>query len=301
MAVPALTGVSPSSGPAGGGDLVRLTGSGFAPQVAVLFGGAPAEVLSVREEAGVSVADVRTPAHADAVVDVTLRNLDAAGEPVPGEEAVLAGAYRFLRPRIVRESDLTRLVRTLLRELKRQVVENTSISVSVDYDDAAAEGISVVAISKLPALVLSGPRLAENRFFSTNEPREDVVAGPGGPEIVRRRPPLTVDLSFTLTAASDRTVELLNLMAAVATFLNRNRWIEMPRDPDDPSKGTVRWEMDPEGEFRTRLDGPDDVRVFTCGLVVRGFDVDEGLPMDLGRAVAETELETGAIEPGGTP
>jgi hypothetical protein len=95
---------------------------------------------------------------------------------------------------------------------------------------------------------------------------------------MRRRPPYTVDLVFTLTAASDRTVELLNLMAAVATFLNRNRWVELPRDPGDPGAGTTRWEMDPEGEFQTRLDGPDDVRVFSCGFVVRGFDIDEGLP-----------------------
>ena len=301
MAVPALTGVSPLSGPAGGGDLVRLTGSGFAPQVSVLFGDAPAEVLSVREEAGVSVADVRTPAHADAVVDVTLRNLDAAGDPIPGEEATLAGAYRFLRPRIVAEADLTRLVRTLLRELKREVIENVSITVSVDYDDTTVDGLNVVAISKLPSLVLSGPRVAENRFFSTNEPHEDVVPGPAGPELMRRRPPYTVDLSFTLTAASDRTVELLNLMAAVATFLNRNRWVELPRDPDDPGAGAARWEMDPEGEFQTRLDGPDDVRVFTCGFVVRGFDIDEGLPLDVGKAVAATELETDAIAPGGGP
>ena len=81
------------------------------------------------------------------------------------------------------------------------------------------------------------------------------------------------------------TVELLNLMAAVATFLNRNRWVELPRDFGDPSAGNVRWEMDPEGDFQTRLDGPDDVRAFTCGFLVRGFDLDEDLPLDLGRAV----------------
>ena len=301
MAVPTLTSISPATGPTAGGDVVRLTGTGFAPEVAVLFGDAPAEVLSVREEAGVWLVDVRTPAHADAVVDMTLRNLDAAGDPIPGEEATLAGAYRFLRPRIVVEADLTRLVRTLLRELKRQVIENVSITVSVDYDDTTIDGLNVVAISKLPSLVLSGPRVNENRFFSTNEPHEDVVPGPAGPELMRRRPPYTVDLSFTLTAASDRTVELLNLMAAVATFLNRNRWVELPRDPGDPDAGEVRWEMDPEGEFQTRLDGPDDVRVFTCGFVVRGFDIDEGLPLDVGKAVAETELETDAIAPGGAP
>ena len=301
MAVPTLTGISPATGPTGGGDVVRLTGTGFAPEVAVLFGDAPAEVLSVREEAGVSLADARTPAHADGVVDVTIRNLDVDGASVPGEEATLAGAYRFLRPRIVAESDLTRLVRTLLRELKRQVIANVSMTVSVDYDDTTVDGMSVIAISQLPSLVLSGPRVVENRFFSTNEPHEDVVPGASGPELMRRRPPYTVDLSFTLTAASDRTVELLNLMAAAATFLNRNRWVELPRDPDDPAAGTTRWEMDPEGEFQTRLDGRDDVRVFSCGFVVRGFDIDEGLPLDVGKAVADAELDTVAVPPGGAP
>ena len=301
MAAPTLTGISPATGPTGGGDVVRLTGTGFAVKVAVLFGDAPAVVLSVREEAGVSLADVRTPAHADAVVDVTIRNLDAAGVPVPGEEATLAGAYRFLRPRIVSESDLTRLVRALLRELKRQVLANVSMTVSIDYDDTTVDGMSVIAISQLPSLVLSGPKVVENRFFSTNEPHEDVVPGASGPELMRRRPPYTVDLSFTLTAASDRTVELLNLMAAVATFLNRNRWVELPRDPDDPAAGTTRWEMDPDGEFQTRLDGRDDVRVFSCGFVVRGFDIDEGLPLDVGKAVADAELDTVAVPPGGAP
>ena len=301
MAVPTLAEISPAAGPTGGDDLVRLTGLGFAPKVAVLFGDAPAEVLSVREEAGASIVDLRTPRHGDAVVDITLRNLDEAGVPIPGEDASLAQAYRFLRPRIVAESDLARLVRTLLRELKRQVLASVSMTVSVDYDDTTVDGINVIAISQLPSLVLSGPRVAENRFFSSNEPHEDVVPGAVGPELMRRRPPYTVDLSFTLTAASDRTVELLNLMAAVATFLNRNRWVEMARDHDDEAAGTARWEMDPEGEFQTRLDGPDDVRVFSCGFVVRGFDVDEGLPLDVGRAVVETELQTEGIVLGGAP
>ena len=53
---------------------------------------------------------------------MTLSNVDAAGNPVVGESIALAGAYRFLRPRIVREADLTRLIRTLLRELKRHVI-----------------------------------------------------------------------------------------------------------------------------------------------------------------------------------
>lgn len=299
MTVPSIHRVSTSNGPTSGGDLVRIEGTGFAPWVAVLFDVAAAEVIAVREEGGRSVADVRTPPHAEGLVDVVLRNLDVDGVPIPDEEVVLVAAYRFLRPRIAQEADLTRLVRTLLRELKRQVIQATSIAVSVDYDDTPADGLNVIAISQLPSLVLSGPRLAEDRPLSTNVPHEDVVPGSEGPELVRRRPPFTVDLSFAITAASSSTVELLNLMAAIATFLNRNRWVEMPRDPADPGAGTVRWEMDPDGELRTRLDGAGDVRAFTWGLVIRGFDVDEGLPLDRGRAVLETELGAETIAPEG--
>ena len=107
---------------------------------------------------------------------------------------------------------------------------------------------------------------------------------------------------FSLTAASERTAELFNLMAAVATFLNRNRWLELQRDPADASRGSVRWELDADGEFRTQLAGKDDVRAFTCGFVVRGFDVDEGLPLDFGKRVTEPELlATQAIASGGAP
>lgn len=299
MAIPTLTSLAPVSGPAGGGDLVRLRGTGFAERIQVLFGAIAGLVASVREAAGESFADIRTPAHLPELTDLTLKNLDEDGVPVPGEEVVLAAAYRFLRAPIVREADLTRLVRSLLRELKRQVLDNVSASIALDYDDTPSDGLSVVAMAKLPSLVLAGPRLIENRFFSTNEPHEDAVVGPSGPELLRRRPPFTMDLGFTITAASDRTIELLNLMAATATFLNRNRWLELPRDPDDAAKGTVRWEMDPDGEFRTKLDGEGEVRVFTCGLVVRGFDIDEGLPADFSKAVAETDLGVGTL--GGTP
>ncbi len=183
------------------------------------------------------------------------------------------------------------MVRQLLRELKRQVLANVSTTISVDYDDTVVDGLNVIALAKVPSLVLSGPTLRPNRFYSANVLHEDLVAGTTGPEMVRRTPPYTADLGFTLTAASDRTAELLNLMAAVATFLNRNRWLKLPRDPENESLGTVRWEMDAEGEFRPQLAGKDDVRAFTCGFVVRGFDVDEGLPLDLGKQVAALQLE----------
>lgn len=281
---------------------MRLVGTDFADRVRVLFGGVAAEAPSVRDEAGLRLVDLRTPVHAPGVVGVELQNLDAAGVPVPGESVVLVGAYRFARPTVAREADLTRVVRQLLRELKRQVLANVSATVSVDYDDTTLDGLNLIAMAKVPSLVLSGPTLRPNRFYSANVAHEDVVDGIAGPELARRKPPYTVDLVFTLTAASERTAELFNLMAVVATFLNRNRWLELQRDPADASRGSVRWELDADGEFRTQLAGKDDVRAFTCGVVVRGFDVDEGLPLDLGKRVTEPELlPTQAIAPGGAP
>jgi hypothetical protein len=301
MAIPVISSISPATGPTAGGDLARVTGVNFAAQIEVFLGDAEATVISVREESGNSIADIRTPSRIAGTVDLVVRNLDATGVLVLGEEAVLTAAYRFLAPQIIREANLTRLVRGLLRELKKQILANASMTVSVDYDDTAIDGLNVVALSRLPSVVLSGPKVSENRFFSSNTSHEDVVPGSSGPELRRRRPPFTVDLSFTITAASDRTVELLNLMAAVATFLNRNRWFELPRNPEDADAGTVRWEMDPEGDFQTQLDGSDDVRAFSCGFVVRGFDIDEGLPLDLGKAVVELDVGAEAIVPGGTP
>ncbi|MDQ3067564.1 MAG: IPT/TIG domain-containing protein [Actinomycetota bacterium] len=292
--------MAPTSGPASGGDLVRLVGTGFAPRVSVRFGGRAAVVVAVREEAGTSLADVRTPAHEAGLVDVELQNLNASYLPIVGESVLLIGGYRFARATVAREADLTRIIRQLLRELKRQVLANVSATVSVDYDDTTIDGLNVIAMAKVPSLVLSGPTLRPNRFYSANVPHEDVVAGSSGPEMVRRKPPYTVDLVFSLTAASERTAELFNLMAAVATFLNRNRWLELSRDPDDAARGVARWEMDADGEFRTQLAGKDDVRAFTCGFVVRGFDVDEGLPLDLGKLVAEPQLQTQPFA-GGAP
>ncbi len=301
MPVPSIADVSPASGLSRGDQFVRVKGENFAAAVAVRFGEAEAEVLFVGDDVGASFADVRTPTHAPGRVAVRVVNLDADGVPVPGEETVSPEAYRYERYDIVQESDLARMVRTLLQRLKAYLLANTSISVSVDYDDTVEDGLDLTAMASLPSLVLSGPRLAENRFYSENVLRETVVDGSAGPEVVRNRPPYTADLSFTITVASDRTAELLNLMAAMATFLHQSRWLEMARDADNAAAGTVRWEMDPEGDFRAALDNPNDVRAFTCGLVIRGVDVADGLPIDIGRPVEQIDIFTEALKNGENP
>lgn len=301
MAVPNISNVSPFMGTSIGGEVVKISGTGFAENVSVLFGEVPAEVIVVRKERGLTAADVRTPAHEPSIVAVTVTNEDYTGVPVPGERVTLPDAYEFRRSELAAESDLTRLVRTLLRMLRAQLPGNTGITVSVDYDDTTRDGLDVVAISSLPSVVLSGPGISENRFNSTNEPKHIPVFSDFGPDVVRHGPSFTVDLNFTITVASDRTIELLNLIAAVATFFSRNLWLEMDRDPADPGLGSVKWEMASTGEFRTHLSEGGDVRAFTTGFVIRGFDMDEGVRTGLTRPVEDTGISINQITDGGLP
>ena len=128
------------------------------------------------------------------------------------------------------------------------------------------------------------------------DPRSDLEAGDGGGEGVRvherdrregdgrrRRVAGRVDGHLARARGDDRASPLEQ------------------RDPADASRGTVRWELDADGEFRTQLAGKDDVRAFTCGFVVRGFDLDEGGPLERPRVVEETQLDTEAIPIGGAP
>lgn len=280
--------IDPSMGLATGGELVSIRGT-FPASVAIWFGDRRATIESRVPDAssGEEIIQVRTPPQVPTRVDVTAIELDATGGTVPGSSFTLASVFRFVRVSLGVESDLTRLVRTLLRELKRQVLENTTIAVSVEYPEDPDALVTKIAQAKLPSLVLSGPRLRENRDYSTNELGEELVVGLGGPELRRRRPPYTVDLELGVTIASDRAAEMLNLQSALVRFVRANRWIVMPRDAVAPDGPIVGWELDPVGELRPLVEGTErtDLRAFAWGIVIRGFDLAEDQVLDVHRQV----------------
>jgi hypothetical protein len=202
--------------------------------------------------------------------------LDVSGGPVVGEEA--HASFRFLRALIAEESDLTRLVRALLRALKAQVIANASTPVSLDYREQMS---SVVPIAKVPSLIVLGPDVRENRLYATNEAGERIVPGPSGVEIERLRPPMTVDLRFVLEVVTNTTAEHLNLFVALVNFFHRNPYLALERDPHDPAAGVVRFPLVAEGEARTAERAgdvrarKDDVHAFSWGIAIRGFPIDD--------------------------
>jgi hypothetical protein len=278
MSIPRLHSLQPKYGPTGGRTLVEIAGSGFRlrgaeerPSVRVLFGGVTASRVEV---VGPSLLRAVTPENEPGPTEVVVANLAPDGAQIPGEVAQVTGAFVYMRPGIAAESELTRLVRTLLRSFKRQVLENTVLTVSTDFawleDDAVMSHLAC-----LPGLVLLGPELQENRPASLNEgPTRELADG----RKVRHRAPYTVDLHFTVVGATDNTVELLNLMHATALYFQRQSFLSVPRDETTSSSPRVRYELAflPQGELRvTSVPNASNVRSFSGRFAVRGVDLEE--------------------------
>ncbi len=318
MAIPTITSIQPARGPASGQTLVTITGTGMRlppqppagrpttaglPQtVQIRVGAQPATRVLVREEPGLPVGTIATcltPAGTPGPADIIIQNLDDAGQPIAGEAVLLPSAFTYERPALSMESSLTRLVRTLLRTLKAQVIENVNLTVHTDFDASPEDGLQLAAVARLPALVLAGPELRQSRTYSINQ--QPVHELPNADGLALHRVPYTVDVGFTLIGMTDRTAELLNLMSLCTLFLHKNKHLALARDPDAPEAGHVAYEMDfaPGGQFQVRSQPNDsNVRQFVGELVIRGFDIDEpqGIPVEHVRMSSAIELSAGRME-----
>jgi hypothetical protein len=245
------------------------------PSVEVLFGATRSPEVRVLTT---GLLHVTSPISDPGLVSVTVRNIDQAGVVVPGETVTAANAFTFARPVLetnaTTEDDLVRCVRAVMVELARQVIDNVELTVNTDYDDAP-DGANIAYLSKLPGLVLVGPTLRENRFFSENTPRSVAL---GGGQFREQRPARTVDLVFTLIGVDDATIRGLSLLKEVTAFFQGNKVLRMLRDPTVP--GTyVQYEMDIEPgadfAFTSATPGNANVRSFSGSFVVRGLDIDD--------------------------
>lgn len=291
MGVPTITTVTPNSGPTGGRRLVAIVGTNFQllpeppatgpagdppnPSVQVLFGDELALDVAVLSP---SLLHAYTAAHDPGAVSVTVRNVDQAGDVVPGETVTAASAYTFARPSLATgaaaETDLARLVRTLLRELKRQVIENVQVTVSTDFADAP-DGANVAMFSAVPGIALAGPALRENRFFSENQHRYlEVDAGVTSGQ---QRQAYTVDLGFTLIGVDDNLGTFLNLMSEVVAFFNRNKALRMLTDPAVAGVySEYELELDADGAPKSIASANNsNLHAFQAQFTIRGFDIDD--------------------------
>ncbi len=298
MAVPTISSVTPAEGPSGGEIVIDVVGTNFRlpdpppatgpvprPEfstVEILFG----TTVATRSAAlSSTLAIARLPAHDPGTFDVTIRNLDNAGDPIAGEEAIAAAAFTFERPRIAGgiESDgrIQNVVKRLLLELRRQIIEEVVHTWNVDWTDSPDDTIRETRIAKLPALLLIGPTGQLNRFFRSSERRRIQESE----ALVKlRRPALTMDLEFDVGVVTNHSGQALRLMELAAQFFHRTPWLTCDRDPTDPSAGEIRYEMDlTDAPKLGRRASESNVRDASLTIVVRGVDVGfiPGVPDDL--------------------
>lgn len=298
MAVPTISAVEPSVGATGGGNLVEIRGSHFrlwtipppsgrplparTPTVEVLFGGALSPRVIVASATRLFAIAPKTsitlqaPEHGEGAVSVVVRNIDEDGATIPGESATRSSAYAYRRVQLATESDLSRLTRALLQELKAQVIVNVSIATHTDWDPDAEDGLNTLGIAELPGIALVGPDLSENRRYSLNEQKWQRVGT--SLESVLRRVPYTVDLTFTVVGVSELKAQALNMMAVTQGFFELNKRVSMLRDPSVPSLGSVSYDLDvlPDGDMRMDPTPSDsNVHSFSGRIAIRGFDLED--------------------------
>lgn len=277
----------PASGPGPTGTIVAgMVVDGEVPKtVSVTFGGVEALRVDVVKSNLLHVLTPKTPLAATPPdygtgdVDVVITNLDDAGDPIPGESVTVPDGYSYRRPRIdaTATSDLTRLITTFAEAWIKEVLANTMVTVSVDFDSDT--GTPEIDIASMPAIVLQLTAIPENKLFDdTRRPDEAIGDNPDELRTVEiRNRPRTFDLEFDVVGVDNNTERLLNLLHACQNFMRDNTSIQMDRDPDDPSKGTVEYELDYQtgGAFTTALgNNASDIRSFSGSVVIRGFQVE---------------------------
>lgn len=206
------------------------------PSVRVLFGASPAVRVDVVTD---GMLHVLTPIGDAGVCTVTIQNIDQNGNVVSGEQVVVPNAYTYTMPALatpttIAESLLAFVIRSLLRELKRQVLPNVVMTTNVDYDDSTSDAANIAALATVPGIVLTKPVLRENRLYSSNQPRQTDGAFTS---LVQQRPGYTVDVVFTIIGVDDKTERLLNLMQEVTNFFHQNIVLTV-RNPSDQTQST---------------------------------------------------------------
>lgn len=299
MAVPTISSVTPSEGPAGGEVVVEVAGTDFRlpdpppstgpvprPEfttVEILFGTTTATRSAALSS---TLAIARLPIHDAETVDVTIRNLDNDGDPIAGEEDTLAASFTFERPLIAgegleSEGRIQNVVKRLISELRRQILEEVVHTWNVDWTDSPDDVVRETRIAKLPAILVIGPTAQLNRFFRSSERRRIEESE----ELVKlRRPASTMDLEFDVGVVADHTGQALRLLELVAQFAHRTPWLTCDRDPTDPSAGEIRYELDmTTGPSFEKRASASNVRDATMTFVVRGVDIGliPGVPDDL--------------------
>lgn len=300
MAVPTLTACSPSV-IFTGGQLVTLTGTNFRlpyplpdvdgplpvppPTVSVKVNGTEAEQVQVLSATSLTcLVGANDPTDE---VSIEVQNLDVDGESIPGEVVTEEGLLEFARADLTRQADGDRVTQQLMRLLIQQVIPNVIKSVETDYSsDPEATVFGIPDVATLPCVVVSGPRERWSPIYDEKAPeRSD-----GDGAVARTRLIKTVDLTYAVSVYDDHEGRIQNLRVLMSQVMLKNPWLKLARDPEDASKGIVKYELE-GGDWNVEgAPSLSNVKMFSGEVVVKGFQYEDiaGFPGESVREKAQT-------------
>lgn len=318
MPTPIVTTITPSTGLAFGRELVEILGQNFReppaipanvipvpvaePTVEVLFDGVLAETLEVVNGGRILVltppgretADVSGDA---APITVTVTNLDDNGDPIPGETGTNATGFTYRLPEMYSMTTLQFVVNKFIQDLKDQVHPNVMLTVHTDWD-GTLDGLNIANIASFPAIVLDGPEVRQNRFYSRNALTE-VELEDGSEEFAIKREPRTVNLGFDILLLSDNVQEILNLAQHMTQYFHRNKYFRLPNDLANPDPNDwTEYELDyqPGGDFSWATEPNNgNIRQMRGACLIRGIDIAEGPIVGKGAALGAKQGDPDVI------
>lgn len=307
MAEPWIDSISPNTGLPGGRYLLTIIGGDFelppSPPVAGFVGGGVPETVRI-EINGERAAAVKVwtdglitclapafrgdPALLSAApgldVDVVITNLTGP------ESATYDGAFTYARQDFTRgDGPLAHVLRTLLREFRRQVLEYIAFSTQVDFDGSTADLLDVIELSRVPAIGLFGPKISENKFRRSCE--RPVSRDEPNLEFSVYRGPRVVDMEFEATIHAKGETQAAHLAEEFVQFFERNQRLSVDRDPDDASKGRVEFDMFlTDGPSRSGSPNDSDVLSYSATFRIEGVSIDADSPIaiDWGSITADS-------------
>ncbi len=250
MAVPTITGVSPSTGPAAGGDLVTITGTNFkiptlvytiptptniTPTVSVTIGGRAVRRVEVISATKIRVLtsrywhqDPRTDAFT--AVSIVVSNLSSSGVVIPGEVVTKTSAYTYQRwvlgaPR--QDPPTSRIAKEFMQALAIEVERNTYRATSIDYGE---EGSAIViSEANLPSINVTMNIQKDIEYCAQDNYPEEILQNDGSYDLYEGG--RTVQLVFDLLLAGATAGEAEHLCQAVQDFIQVNPLLTCSADP----------------------------------------------------------------------
>ena len=266
-ALPEIVEVAPLRGVTLGADLLRVRVRHAAPQLAVAIDARPAAPSARVDAPPESVLWLPLPPRRrEDALRIVVQNLSQAGVVLPMARAEWDGCVLGVSDAaITGKGQLAQITRALIGVLGSYAATSARFAHVVDLD--TTDGVRMVPVGDGPALTISGPRPELARIASVARPTVVTVLTADGTQRIERTTGVSLDLLYEVTGAARNGAELLALLAGVATFLARTRWLELPRDPRTAHSPLVRWDLDADGAFQSQITA--GVHTFRVALRVR--------------------------------